>query len=381
MARSRLSSLAPLAAVLTLACAQPPDGAVATGEDALHGGRPPRAPTVTAQASGTTNGLIAVSAVNDRVAWAAGRGGTYAVTTDGGEHWRAGVVPGAEALQFRDVEAVSARTAYLLSIGTGTDSRVYRTDDGGATWAVKAQNADPDGFWDCFAFWDRERGVLMADSVNGRLPVMLTRDGDTWKDIGDRLPAALPGEFAFASSGTCAATQGHRNAWLVTGGVDPARVLRTRDGGQHWTAHATPMPPTASGGNFSVAFRDARHGAVGGGDLDPAAAVPNAFATTRDGGEHWTLRSPAPFDGAIFGIAYATGDRRGDGDDEDGDDDGGPYARTVVATGPGGTAWSTDEGTTWQAIPDVTGCWAATFSSPRAGWLACTGGRIFKVSF
>src|SRR5271168_4284544 len=48
--------------------------------------------------SGTTQLLIAVSPVNSRVVWAAGTGGTYVVTTDGGETWKAAVVPGAENL-------------------------------------------------------------------------------------------------------------------------------------------------------------------------------------------------------------------------------------------------------------------------------------------
>ena len=85
-------------------------------------------PTLTPQNSGTTQGLIAVSPVNSRVVWAAGRGGTFLVTTDGGETWKAGVVPGAETLQFRDVQGVSDKVAYLLSIGSNpTDFRIYKT--------------------------------------------------------------------------------------------------------------------------------------------------------------------------------------------------------------------------------------------------------------
>ena len=63
-------------------------------------------PTLTQQNSGTTQLLIAVSPVNENVVWAAGTGGTYTVTTDGGNTWTSGVVPGAEALQFRDVQGV-----------------------------------------------------------------------------------------------------------------------------------------------------------------------------------------------------------------------------------------------------------------------------------
>ena len=78
-------------------------------------------PKLTAQTSNTTQLLISVSPVNSRIVWAAGTGGTYVVTTDGGETWKAAVVPGAESLQFRDVQGVSDKIAYLLSIGTQPD--------------------------------------------------------------------------------------------------------------------------------------------------------------------------------------------------------------------------------------------------------------------
>ena len=87
--------------------------------------------TLTPQQSGTTNRLQAISPVSSTVAWASGTGGTFTLTTDGGRHWRAGVVRGAEALEFRDVEGISATDAYLLSAGTGEDARIYRTADGG----------------------------------------------------------------------------------------------------------------------------------------------------------------------------------------------------------------------------------------------------------
>src|SRR6266436_5696830 len=47
-----------------------------------------KAPTLTPQPSGTTNGLIAISPVSSRVVWVSGRSGTYAVTTNGGTTWR-----------------------------------------------------------------------------------------------------------------------------------------------------------------------------------------------------------------------------------------------------------------------------------------------------
>src|SRR5258708_28138799 len=111
-------------------------------------------PTLTPQNSGTTEGLIAVSPVNSRVVWASGRGGTFVVTTDGGATWKAAVVPGAEALQFRDVQGVTEKVAYLQSIGNNpTDFRIYKTVDGGATWTTQHQNQNPGACSVCFASW------------------------------------------------------------------------------------------------------------------------------------------------------------------------------------------------------------------------------------
>ena len=73
-------------------------------------------------------------------------------------------------------------------------------------------------------------------------------------------------EAAFAASGTCVVSHGAQHAWIGTGGKS-TRVLRSVDGGASWTASAAPM---LSGKNttgiYSVAFRDAQHGVVVGGD-------------------------------------------------------------------------------------------------------------------
>lgn len=340
----------------------------------------PRRPTLTPQSSGTTQGLIAVSPVSARVVWASGRGGTFVVTSDGGQTWRAGVVPGAEALQFRDVQGVSDRVAYLLSIGTGTDSRIYKTTDGGATWTMQFQNQDPNAFYDCFAFWTPRRGLAQSDSVNGRFPVIRTTDGQTWQDIGDNLPSALPGESSFASSGTCVAAQGKSNAWIVTGGASPSRVLATKDGGETWSAHDSPLRGSPSAGIFTVAFRDAWHGMIGGGDLDPTAPPFDQTATSSDGGETWTVTRRQPEVGTVFGLSYAggVGEGRGhEGEEHDRSD----ANQTVVVTGPGGSAWTPDEGDTWFTLSGVTGYWGVAFGSPKTGWLVGTGGRILRIDF
>ena len=52
-----------------------------------------------------------------------------------------------------------------------------------------------------------------------------------------------------------------------------------------------------------------------------------------------------------------------------------------MATGPGGAAWTPDEGDTWTLLEGVANYWAVAFASPDAGWFVGTEGRILKISF
>jgi photosystem II stability/assembly factor-like uncharacterized protein len=355
--------VASLAAAVTLACSTTSDP---TADPSLASQALAAGPTLTPQHSGTTNRLQAVSPVNANVVWVSGVGGTFGVTTNGGSTWRKGVVPGASELEFRDVEGVSANVAYLMSAGPGDASRIYKTTDGGKTWRLQFRNPKPDAFYDCFDFWEPDRGLAFSDPVNRRFPVLRVTDGRNWHDIGDRLPEALVGEFGFAASGTCVATQGLGRAWIVTGGATRARVLTTIDRGLTWRAFNTPLVSNPSAGAFTVEFRNQEHGIVAGGDLNPENPRPrNRIAISADGGHTWELVEPPPFDGAVFGLSYVP-DR----------------GHTVVITGPAGAAWSANEGEqAWTRLPGVTGFWAVAFANSRVGWMVGTEGRILKVIF
>lgn len=335
-------------------------------------------PKLTPQNSGTTELLISVSPVNSKVIWAAGAHGTFLLTIDGGETWTSGVVKEAQWLQFRGVRGVSANTAYLQSIGNDTtDFRIYKTEDGGATWTMQFQNELPGAFYDCFAFWTPTRGISHSDSVNGVFPDLRTEDGMTWQSIANNMPPALPGEFSFAASDTCVATQGEDNAWIATGGASIARILATTDGANTWNAYDTPLLSSSSAGAFTVDFRDPSNGIVGGGDLDPNDPDNARTAFSGDGGQSWAFTNAPPVTGAIFGLSYVR-DLRGCGSRSGCNQ----FLRYVVVTADtGGAAWTPDEGTTWYVLPGVSGCWAVAFATPEAGWLVGTNGQIVKISF
>jgi hypothetical protein len=199
--------------------------------------------------------------------------------------WSAGTVPGADTLQFRDVHAMSADVAWLLSAGPGELSRIYRTDDGGKNWRIQWVNDEPDGFYDCLSMFDEKRGLAYGDAVEGQLRILRTVDGgERWSLVqGDRLPSALTGEGGFAASGTCVAIGAQNVAWIGTGNADRARVLRSNDRGWTWAAAETPLVAGEAAGITSVAFRDERYGIVVGGNLTkPAEHTANVAVSCRE---------------------------------------------------------------------------------------------------
>lgn len=319
------------------------------------------------QPSGTTARFRGVSAASRSVVWASGSAGTFARTTDGGTTWRSFVMPGAEQLDFRDVEAVDANTAYLLSIGPGEQSRVYKTTSGGGDWTLQFTNHNAKAFFDAFAFWNARTGIAMSDPVDGRFILIKTTDGGAnWKELPSaNLPPALEGEGAFAASGTCIAVEGSKNVWFATGGASLARVFRSTDGGASWKVATTPITAgNASSGIFSIAFKDPKHGVIVGGDYKKESEGGNNVATTADGGATWTLaKGPRP-SGFRSAVAYVPNSKR----------------PVLVAVGPSGSDYSTDDGASWSSI-ESTGYHALSFARASGeGFAAGENGRISKYA-
>jgi photosystem II stability/assembly factor-like uncharacterized protein len=265
----------------------------------------------TVQKSNTIANLRGVSMISNLVAWASGSHGTYLRTVDAGISWQTAQVPGAEALDFRDVESFSADLAYLLSAGPGDRARIYKTTDAGKNWTLQFTYRDPKGFFDCMAFWDPDHGIALGDPIadhagKAKFELIATDDGGkNWNPISpDLLPLAIEGESAFASSGTCITVQGKTNVWFATGGK-VARVFRSTDAGKKWTVAETPIVHgNESLGITSVAFRDPVHGVIAGGDYrNPEQSGPN-LAFTNDGGLTWAL-SPISPQRYVSAVAFA----------------------------------------------------------------------------
>ncbi len=279
---------------------------------------------------GTKASLRGLAVVSEKVIWASGTGGTVLRSVDGGKNWSVILVPDAEKLDFRDIEAFDADTAYILSIGTGESSRIYKTTDGGKNWKLQFQNTNPKAFFDALAFWDKTHGIAMSDPVDGKYLLLKTDDGENWTPLGtENMPNAKDGEAAFAASGTCLLTQGKNNVFLISGGTD-ARVFRSEDRGLNWSVFETPLVKgTAGSGIFSIAMRDSKNGVIVGGNYEKPNDITNNLAFTSDGGKTWNLSKG--LNGYRSGVAYID-------------------KKTLLAVGASGSDLSTDGGKIWKNL-------------------------------
>jgi photosystem II stability/assembly factor-like uncharacterized protein len=311
--------------------------------------------------TGTTAHFRGLSAVSSTTAWVSGYTPTTGVvlrTTDSGATWQDVSPPGAAGLQFRDIEAFDADHAVTMSIGNNpTDFRIYVTANGGQTWTLTFVNQEPTAFYDCMTFFDSRRGLALSDPPDGvHFRVIATDDGGlTWHVTGADMPAALPGEFAFAASGQCITTDHGRRAWFGTGGAAQARVFRSDDGGASWTVAPTPMNSGPTAGIFALAFRGQQHGLAVGGDFLLPTASPDNFARSDDGGASWHLLPAAPAE-YRSGATWVNGN-------------------TAIAVGPSGSDVSTDRGTTWTRFDDGS-LDTVDCARPTACWASGENGRV-----
>jgi len=319
----------------------------------------------TVQTSPVTERLRGVSAASDTVAWASGNKGTIVRTTDSGSTWARVVVPGAESLDFRDIEAFGAGTAYVLAIGPGDASRIYKTGDGGKSWTMQFTNPDSRAFYDAMAFWDEQTGIAVGDPVDGRFTILRTANGGrTWKPVpAANSPEALPGDGAFAASGTCLTVYGDRHAWFGTGGSASARVFRSTDRGATWAVAATPiLAGNASSGVFSLAFADAERGVAVGGDYRVERGTSDNLVFTNDGGRTWAFAGETRLRSFRSAVAYVPGSK----------------GRRLIAVGPGGTDMSADSGRTWTPLGDEGYHALSIAPGGRTAWAVGEQGRIAR---
>lgn len=304
--------------------------------------------------------LRGLSLAGTDTVWISGRGGLV-MRGVRGLGLRPHQVPGAEALDYRDIYGHCPLRAVAMSAGPGEASTLWRTETGGRSWDKVFTNPDSEGFFDALTFWTEQQGMVFGDPVGGKFALFGTGDGGkSWSrhDPGI-MPDILPGEAAFAASGTCMAANPEGRIAFVTGGDmtksgGQARVFVSGPSGRDFRAVAVPVPADRpSRGLFSVAWMDRQTLiAVGGDYADPAFEGVNAVIS-RDGG-----LSFAPYDAGVRGYLSCVA----------------VSGREVMVTGLGGTAVN---GQRLVEAPPMNAC---MLRSDGSGWLVGPKGRVFRYT-
>lgn len=300
--------------------------------------------------------LRGLAALDRQVAWVGGAEGALWRTVDGGVSWRSVAPAGEPQTDFRDVHAFDRDTAVVMA--AGTPGRLYRTVDGGSSWTRVLFDARPATFFDAIAFVGRY-GVLVGDPIDGRFCIWTSDDaGVSWRaQAPERLPPALPGEAAFAASGSCVAVTigavgpSYR---LLTGGPSGARLLQ-------WDAtgtRATMVPlraSSASQGGFGLALGPGdRLAAVGGDHAEPLRSD-GTGALSNDGGATWS-EVAGGVGGFRSAVVWLDVER-------------------LLAVGSHGTSVSNDGGRSWRHV-DPSGYHALAVASDGSVWAAGAAGRV-----
>jgi photosystem II stability/assembly factor-like uncharacterized protein len=292
------------------------------------------------------------------IVWASGSNGVILRSLDEGKTWKRLPVADGEALDFRGIVSFNEKTAYVMSSGEGEKSRIYETTDGGEIWNLQYTGNRKEIFLDSIACHSETHCFALGDPLNGKFLLLTTTDGEHWNPLpSDNMPAALPGEGAFAASNICLALFGDDQIYFVTGGPS-ARLFHSLDGGRTWTVVETPIAhDKASSGIFSIASRDGKAVVVVGGDYQDPKRASAVAAYSHDEGKTWQLSQQQP-GGYRSALAHI--------------DDG-----RWVAVGPNGEDFSNDYGAHWKHT-DSLNLNAVTLLDIWTGWAVGPNGTIAR---
>ncbi len=294
---------------------------------------------------GKPTSIRGLSVVDDKTAWISGSKGYVAITTDAGKTWVWQQVKGYEQADFRDIEAFSDKEAIIMS--SGTPALILKTTDAGATWSLKYKNDDKAYFLDAMDFADKKHGFILGDPINNKFLLLeTTNGGNTWHPF-KHIPGAMPGEAAFAASGTCLRVSKDASITIVTGGKT-ARVV-TYTAQYQWLDVWLPIK---QGKDSQGAFSTDQEGTVYvGGDYshdkisDSTACLFDFTIAGQKNGMRVSDKFPAGYQSCV---EYLHGKRKNFGKDER------IYLSGVyLATGTSGSNITTDSGKTWQQFDNV----------------------------
>jgi len=300
-----------------------------------------------------SSGIKGICIIDANTVWALGYNGAqpakqtrfFTRTTDGGNLWKVDSVKTSSPLPsdqgLTNLCAINADTAWVAAFSPAntTVGGVYRTNDGGVTWAKQATAAfNVNSYPDFVHFWDKNNGIAFADPNPSSFEIYTTTDGGTtWVAVPSaNIPAPLSGEYG----GLGVFSVNGNTIWETT---TSGRVLKSTDMGLHWTVSTI----LANKQLNNIVFKDLNNG------LCQVGTKNDTLMRTTDGGSTWAL---VPVIGVYLkgDLCYAPGTN--------------PMYVVVGVSFVAGTSYSTDDGTTWVSLESTERHTCVSFLNTSIGW-------------
>ncbi len=307
----------------------------------------PKSPWITQNSSFAkpTRGIAGFSIVDSMVVWAWAFNGfdsghqitEYTRTSDGGNSWKADSIVSDTLKGFgvSNLFAFGKDTVYAAIFGPSGGGHIVRTINGGSSWQLQNPTAfsKPNGFPNFVYFFDHKNGICAGDPNGGYFEIYTTTNGGTnWTRVSSAsIPANQNGET------------GTSNLYDAIGdtlwfGTSAGRVYRSVNKGLNWAVFNTGLS-----GSTDVKFRN--------GKIGFAIENDNAFIVkkTINGGATWTSYTQP--DNFLQGdLVYV------------------PKSPSTWMDVSVGSAYSADDGLTFNPIDNAVEYTAVKFYNEFIGW-------------
>ena len=295
-------------------------------------------------------GIYAVSAIGDNIVWATASGDFNVIpathtpwilrTSDGGQTWVAHpVTPAAGTISFQIV-AVDSLTAWITTndYGGGGGRALYKTMDGGVTWAKKLNH--PSGGVALNRFADGQHWFAQNRQANSQS----SDDGESWNST--TITGYQTNEYQILYAGCNLSNTVGDTVWS---GTNAGRIVRFTGYGTNHQFFNTNLGNTTE--VSSIAFQDHLHGLC----YSRNAAYNHRIARSMDGGATWSILAQQPGNTTGWTIAAVP-------------DWPGFYVLASHYGYPGKVAITTNFGDSW-SVENVDHIFnGVVFTSPSTGW-------------
>lgn len=307
-------------------------------------------PSCPASADGTVPvqeirlGLFGACMPSDQVGWVVGDLGRVYRTADGGKTWARQEVVGRRPVF--SISCVDDQHAWVSS----TSGAIHATSDGGATWKLQQTPSKRNLFK--VVFTTPQNGTAVGDFG----VIVHTSDGGaTWSEVplpaDFKLPPAADDQGVMPNDALLYGLTfvDDRTGWLSG---EWGTILKTEDGGATWKQQQSGVESTL----FGIAMRDAQAGVAVGMD--------SVILRTEDGGATWKPIPSGLQDRAFYEVAFSG-------------------QNGWLAGNQGLVMQSTDGGATWKQVETPKEVWSEWFRGIGLrgdhGLLVGGSGKIYEI--